>query len=63
MKQNDGATDDSARTGTRRSRRAFLGTTATLGAIALVGCTGSDDGGDGGMTTEIQESNRRPNRD
>ncbi len=38
----------------KRSRRAFLGTTATLGALALAGCT--SNGGSGGSSTSTDTS-------
>jgi rubrerythrin len=49
MKQTNDATDDSAHTGQRRTRRAFLGTTAAVGAVTLAGCSGSTD--DGAVST------------
>ncbi|KZN25983.1 hypothetical protein A4G99_23935 [Haladaptatus sp. R4] len=57
MKQNNDATDDSSNTGTRRTRRAFLGATAAVGTLALAGCTGSsDDGASSTMSTSTSTS-------
>ena len=47
MKQTNDATDDSTHAGQRRTRRAFLGTTATVGAVTFAGCSGSTDDGAG----------------
>ncbi|PSP83336.1 hypothetical protein BRC83_07275 [Halobacteriales archaeon QS_1_68_17] len=48
MNSNDDTSDD-------RTRRAFLGTTTTLGTIALAGCAG--DSGSAGSTTTATETN------
>ncbi|MGA9399312.1 ferritin-like domain-containing protein [Haladaptatus sp.] len=57
MKQNNDATDDSSNTGTRRTRRTFLGATAAVGTLALAGCTGSsDDGTSSTMSTSMSTS-------
>ncbi|MFH5797197.1 ferritin-like domain-containing protein [Haladaptatus sp. CMAA 1911] len=55
MKQTNDATDDSTHAGQRRTRRAFLGTTAAVGAVTLAGCSGSTDGG-AGSTTDTTSS-------
>ncbi len=49
MKQNNDATDDMSNTGTRRTRRMFLGATAAVGTMALAGCSGNN--GDGASST------------
>jgi rubrerythrin len=45
-----------------RTRRAFLGTTATLAALGLAGCSGDGDGGDGagGGSTPTDEPMSTP---